>query len=151
MDKSIATLVKFNNGAFKSEAQAQLFLRKAQDGVYYSAGGSVHGNSFRNAYHINQEGVYKVEKLTRNKTTTVWTKDTTDAWKAVNTNRDARKELAAWINKARSLYNTYEQGIVPLVMKGTKSQFVVARATRLQNLKTMIDAAQERYDNMLRK
>lgn len=148
LDQSIAGLVKFNNGSFKSDKQAQLFLNKAIDGVYYTQGGSVHGNGFRHAYHINQDGVYKVEKITRKGDTTTWTKDTTDAWKAANDVRNERKQLAAWLNKAQAIHNEYEQTIVPMAMKDGNQNRVIARAERLKELQSQIDAVRKRFDNM---
>jgi hypothetical protein len=79
LDKNIASLVKFNNGQFKSPRQAKLFLSKAVDGVYYSSGGSMYSNRFRYAYHLGNNGVTKVVRmLGKGKERTVWT---TDGWK----------------------------------------------------------------------
>lgn len=148
LDKSIAQLVKYNNGKFKSEKQARLFHSKAVDGVYYSNGGSVYGNSYRNEYHLGLNGVTKVVKRTRKGEKTIWTPDKTDNWKKANEIRNQRKELAAWINKARNVHNKYEAAITKLAMNKNTMNLVIPRAKRLKELEAQIDKAQEKYDSM---
>jgi len=149
LDKSIASLVKYNNGQFKSEKQATLFHSKAVDGVYYSSGGSMYGNSFRHAYHLGPNGVEKVVKmLGKGKEKTVWTPDQTGAWKKTNDNRQQRKELAAWVNKAQSIYNKYEKTITKMAMNKETMHLVVPRAKRLKAFEEMIDKAQEKLESI---
>jgi len=149
LDKSIASLVKFNNGQFKSPKQAKLFLSKAVDGVYYSSGGNMYGNSFRHAYHLGNNGVIKVVKmLGKGKEKTVWTPDTTDGWKKSNEIRQQRKELAAWINKAGAIHNKYEQTITKMAMNKETMHLVVPRAKRLKAFGELIAQAQEKFDNL---
>lgn len=149
LDKSIASLVKYNNGQFKSDKQAKLFHSKAVDGVYYSTGGSMYGNSFRHAYILGPKGVKKVVKmLSKGKEKTVWTPDQTDGWKKSNENRQQRKELAAWINKARSIYNKYEKTITKLAMNKETMHLAVPRAKRLKAFEEMIDKAHEKFESI---
>lgn len=65
LDISFASLVKNNNGMFKSDAQAKFLLSKC-DGKEYIAGGSVYGNTYQLIYHCDDKGVTKVEKYTQN-------------------------------------------------------------------------------------
>lgn len=149
LDKSIASLVKYNNGQFKSDKQAKLFHSKAVDGVYYSSGGSMYGNTFRHAYHLGPNGVEKVVKmLSKGKEKTVWTPDKTDGWKKSNEIRQQRKELAAWINKARQIYLKYEKTITKLAMNKETMHLAVPRAKRLQAFEDLIDKAQAKFDSM---
>lgn len=73
--KSFASLVKSNNGLFKSEKQAAFLLSQCQEGKTFSTGGFVYNNPFRMFYHCNDLGVVKVEKYTANtgRTVTLWT------------------------------------------------------------------------------
>lgn len=149
LDRSIASLVKYNNGQFKSEKQAKLFHSKAVDGVYYSSGGSMYGNTFRHAYHLGPNGVEKVVKmLSKGKEKTVWTPDQTDGWKKSNENRQQRKELAAWINKAGAIHSKYEKTITKMAMNKETMHLVVPRAKRLQALEDMIDKAREKFESI---
>jgi len=149
LDKSIASLVKYNNGQFKSEKQAMLFHSKAVDDVYYSSGGSMYGNSYRHAYHLGPNGVEKVVKmLSKGKEKIVWTPDQTDGWKKTNDNRQKRKELAAWINKAGALYNKYDAALTKLAMNKNTMKLVVPRAKRLKELEAQIDKAREKFDSI---
>ena len=60
---SLASLVKTNNGLFKSEAQAKFLTSQCQGGSHI-ASGSVMGNSFMITYFCDSKGVTKVEKYT---------------------------------------------------------------------------------------
>lgn len=64
LDISFASLVKSNNGKFKSDAQAKFLLSKC-DGNEYISGGSVYGNTFQLIYHCDNQGITKVEKYTK--------------------------------------------------------------------------------------
>jgi hypothetical protein len=64
LDISFASLVKSNNGLFKSDAQAKFLLSKC-DGKEYITGGSMYGNTFQLTYYCDNRGVTKVEKYTK--------------------------------------------------------------------------------------
>jgi len=68
MDLSIsfASLVKTNNGFFKSDKQASFLLSQCRDGEY-STSGHLHGNSYQLFYTCDDAGVTKVEKSTHAK------------------------------------------------------------------------------------
>jgi predicted lipid-binding transport protein (Tim44 family) len=72
--KSFASLVKSNNGLFKSEKQAAFLLSQCQEGHVFSTGGFIYNNPFRMFYHCSAKGVVKVEKYTATtgKTVTLW-------------------------------------------------------------------------------
>lgn len=66
VEKSFASLVKSNNGKFKSEAQAKFLLSQCRDGQFIT-GGRVHGNSYTLFYVCDNTGVIRVEKQTKSK------------------------------------------------------------------------------------
>lgn len=59
---SFASLVKVNNGFFKSEKQAAFLLSQCQEENVFYAGGSVYKNSYMMEYHCDAKGVVKVVK-----------------------------------------------------------------------------------------
>lgn len=63
---SFASLVKSNNGLFKSPAQAKFLLSQCDNGVYVG-GGAVHGNTFQLHYICDAKGVVRVQKFTNAK------------------------------------------------------------------------------------
>ena len=66
VEKSFASLVKSNNGKFKSDAQAKFLLSQCRDGQFIT-GGRVHGNSYTLFYVCDNTGVVRVEKQTNAK------------------------------------------------------------------------------------
>ena len=59
---SFASLVKSNNGLFKSEKQAAFLLSVCQDAGTFYTGGQVYGNSYSLQYNCDDAGVVSVEK-----------------------------------------------------------------------------------------
>lgn len=59
---SFASLVKSNNGLFKSEKQAAFLLSVCQDAGTFYTGGQVYGNSYSLQYNCDNAGVVSVEK-----------------------------------------------------------------------------------------
>ena len=59
---SFASLVKSNNGFFKSEKQAAFLLSVCQDAGTFYTGGQVYGNSYSLQYNCDDAGVVSVEK-----------------------------------------------------------------------------------------
>lgn len=59
---SFASLVKSNNGFFKSEKQAAFLLSQCQEQNVFYAGGSIYKNSYMMEYHCDAKGVVKVVK-----------------------------------------------------------------------------------------
>lgn len=70
---SLASLVKNNNGLYKSEKQGKFLLSMSEDGVYTAMGPKIR-NSYTLFYHLDDKGVTKVEKYspTTQKTTVTW-------------------------------------------------------------------------------
>ena len=69
---SFASLVKNNNGMFKSQKQADFLLSMSNDSVY-STSGNVFRNSFYMDYFCDEQGAIKVTKRTDKKATvTTW-------------------------------------------------------------------------------
>jgi hypothetical protein len=81
---SFASLVKSNNGMFKSEAQAKFLLSQCQEENTFVCGGNVYNNSFTIFYICDSLGVVKVEKYLpkSGKTTTTWERLTADQFQA---------------------------------------------------------------------
>ena len=61
---SFASLVKSNNGFFKSDKQASFLLSQCQDENTFTASGDVYGNQYQMIYHCDDKGIVKVEKHT---------------------------------------------------------------------------------------
>jgi hypothetical protein len=59
---SFASLVKSNNGFFKSEAQAKFLLAQCQEENTFVTGGAVYRNSYTLFYICDATGVVRVEK-----------------------------------------------------------------------------------------
>lgn len=59
---SFASIVKSNNGFFKSEAQAKFLLAQCQEENTFVTGGSVYKNSYTLFYICDAQGVVRVEK-----------------------------------------------------------------------------------------
>lgn len=64
---SFASLVKNNNGFFKSEKQAAFLLSQCQDGMTFITSGDVYGNAFSLNYNCDSQGVVTVEKYLNKK------------------------------------------------------------------------------------
>lgn len=62
LTKTLANLVKTNNGLFKSEAQAHFI--KSVAGAEYVSGGNVYGKSYSLHYMLDSTGVVSVYKNT---------------------------------------------------------------------------------------
>jgi len=90
---SFASLVKSNNGFFKSEKQSAFLLSKCQDTNTFVCGGSVYNNSFTMFYICDSLGVVKVEKYTpkSGKTVTTWGRQTEEQYQANLATKEASK------------------------------------------------------------
>lgn len=63
LSTSFASLVKSNNGMFKSAAQASFLLNQCQDGEF-STSGTAYGKGYTLFYTCDAKGVTKVQKQT---------------------------------------------------------------------------------------
>jgi uncharacterized Ntn-hydrolase superfamily protein len=68
---SLASLVKSNNGKFKSEKQAQFLSSKADRDVVI-VGDICYGHSYFTEYHLDTEGVLKVVRLNKAGRKVMW-------------------------------------------------------------------------------
>ena len=96
---SFASLVKSNNGLFKSEKQAAFLLSVCQDAGTFYTGGQVYGNSYSLQYNCDDAGVVSVEKyLTKTgKIGLVWSRLTPTEFAANQADKAAAKvKDAAW-------------------------------------------------------
>lgn len=152
LDKSFATLVKYNNGMFKSDKQAK-FLSQHLDydlgeGIHYTTPNNVWGNSYIFAYSCDALGVTKVEKITGKGTVVTWERDTTNEWQDVNQKREAQKQLAAWINKA---HKTQDRMEAMLLRKVTNSAgelnmpVMISMSKKRQRVLRSINDAHEKF------
>lgn len=105
--KTLANLVKTNNGLFKSEAQAK-FLTEVV-GTEYVVGGTVMGNQFTLYYDLNSTGVTSVRKYTVGKGfTTTWER-VVDGTVSVQDAKEIKrlKRLAKSVEKSMSDRQAY--------------------------------------------
>lgn len=65
VSKSLASLVKSNNGEFKSQSQADFLLSQRNSGDSILVSGEVRGNSFTLSYVLDSTGVVEVIKNTK--------------------------------------------------------------------------------------
>ena len=96
---SFASLVKSNNGLFKSEKQAAFLLSVCQDAGTFYTGGQVYGNSYSLQYNCDKAGVVSVEKyLTKTgKIVITWSRLTPTEFAAKQADKAAAKAKdAAW-------------------------------------------------------
>jgi hypothetical protein len=64
---SLLSLAKNNAGKFKSEKQAAMFNRMANNGVLLFAGGNVYGNTWSYEFIIDDAGIIAVNKISYTK------------------------------------------------------------------------------------
>ena len=121
LTKSFATLVKFNNGFFKSEKQANFLLSKCESNVFYGESSNVYNNITRNEYHCDQTGIIKVVKYSQTKKTlkTVWNRKADQEFK-----KDLNKKLVRI--KASNKMNSLQKRITQLeYIKSTLSTKII--------------------------
>lgn len=99
---SFASLVKSNNGMFKSEAQAKFLLSQCQEENTFFVGGQVYNNSYTLSYNCDSMGVVSVEKYLpkSGKTTTTWERLTVEQFQAKQAQDAATKEREAQLQEA---------------------------------------------------
>jgi hypothetical protein len=73
--RSFFSLLKTNNGYFKSEKQASFLLDHCGDGKVFVVNGSMFNNSYNFFFECDDEGVVRVEKHTSKKIETYWERD----------------------------------------------------------------------------
>lgn len=90
---SFASLVKSNNGMFKSEAQAKFLLSQCQEENTFITSGTVYRNSFTLSYVCDAQGVVSVEKYlpTTGKTVTTWERLTVEQFEAKKADDNAHQ------------------------------------------------------------
>ena len=71
---SFASLVKYNEGRFKSAKQAKYLLSMCEDGKVFTTSGIVYRSTYVLFYFCDEQGVVKVEKYlpTTQKTEVTW-------------------------------------------------------------------------------
>lgn len=89
---SFASLVKSNNGSFKSEAQATFLLDQCQEVNVFTSTGSVYNSTFVLSYICDDKGVVKVEKFLpkTNRTEVTWVRLSDEEFKANQATQAAR-------------------------------------------------------------
>lgn len=101
---SFASIVKSNNGFFKSEAQAKFLLSQCQEENTFIAGGTVYRNSYQLFYVCDACGVIRVDKYlaTSGKTETTFNRLSSEAFETKQIETAARQQRNA-IGEAESL------------------------------------------------
>ena len=143
--KSFASLVKNNNGLFKSDAQAKFLLSQCQEKNVYMTMSSVYRNSYTLFYRCDSRGVVSVEKYLPGKGTheAVWErsgegKETVQDTKEIKRIQREIKSLekaianrqAAW---QRGEYGQHDVNLYHNAMKNDQEQ-LVAYKVRLEKM-----------------
>jgi hypothetical protein len=109
---SFASLVKSNNGLFKSEKQAAFLLSQCQELNTFICGGDVYGNNFSLFYHCDAQGVEKVIKYLpqSGKSETVWLRHVVGTVNEVEAAKQAKeqKRLKREINRLKKAIEARE-------------------------------------------
>lgn len=109
---SLASLVKSNNGIFKSQKQAQFLHSKANDGVAI-VGDICYGHSYFTEYHLDAEGVLKVIRLNKAGKKVMWERAGSVAvpiqvTKELNRLKRMHKEVSLRVQETQELMDTNE-------------------------------------------
>lgn len=109
---SLASLVKSNNGIFKSQKQAQFLHSKANDGVAI-VGDVCYGHSYFTEYHLDAEGVLKVIRLNKAGEKVMWERAGSVAvpiqvTKELNRLKRMHKEVSLRVQETQELMDTNE-------------------------------------------
>lgn len=122
LDISFASLVKYNNGYFKSEKQAAFLLSKCNNNEY-SVSACIYNNSFTIIYTCDSVGIKSVAKVTRKDTVITWERLTGKAaevaiQKGVNTlnMKKELKEIEAELDYQKEIRET----LMDKIMSGEK-------------------------------
>lgn len=105
--KSFASLVKTNNGLFKSEKQAKFLTSKLIDGAY-PVTGNLYGNSFALFYVCDSKGIKIVSKYTATTGKTVTTWERKEEGKETVQDVKAMAKLKREINKLKKSIKSRE-------------------------------------------
>lgn len=73
--KSLFSLLKTNNGHFKSDKQKEFLLSHCQSDRVFTSVRSIYNNSFQFHFICDDDGVVRVEKHTSKKIETYWERD----------------------------------------------------------------------------
>ena len=109
---SLASLVKSNNGIFKSQKQAQFLHSKANDGVAI-VGDVCYGHSYFTEYHLDAEGVLKVIRLNKAGEKVMWERAGSVAvpiqvTKELSRLKRMHKEVSLRVQETQELMDTNE-------------------------------------------
>ena len=128
---SFASLVKYNNGFFKSEKQANFLLSKCLDNVFYGESTQTYKNITRNEYRCDAQGVVSISKYSQTKKTltVTWERQEKSEFniqleKTLLLNKTNKKlnVLNARCAELVSVKRVLSDRIVKLVMKGMKAE-----------------------------
>lgn len=90
---SFASLVKTNNGMFKSSKQAAFLLSQCQEASTFYASGAVYNNGYTLAYVCDEQGVIQVKKSTKNKDSVTWDRLAATDFEVVASNKASKQAL----------------------------------------------------------
>src|SRR5690554_5735982 len=109
---SFFSLIKTNNGYFKSEKQASFLLDHCGDGKMFFVTYSVFNNRYNFFFECDDEGVVRVEKHTGKKIETYWERDPDhDAFmkrvEAQTEEKRRRASIAQRFDRIRTIVNNW--------------------------------------------
>ena len=118
ISKSLFSLVKNNNGFFKSDKQAAFLLSQCQEEYSYVGGnGSIYGNSFFFEFYMDQNGITSVVKHTNNDSKTQWMRMDDDEFASIMNLKKELRTIATWVNKAGNIVNNFETHSIQKLLK----------------------------------
>lgn len=138
--KSFASLVKANNGLFKSTKQSEFLLSKCEGGQYISPG-NVYGNNYIITYHCDDKGVTKVVKYTFSNCKTVITWERLEDGKVTVQDAKEIKRIKREIKSRQKLVNDREKNVADYT-----DMALYARAMQADH--EYIRSMQDRLDTM---
>lgn len=150
--KSFFSLIKTNNGYFKSEKQASFLLDQCGDGKMFVATYSVFNNSYNFFFECDDEGVVRVEKHTSKKVEIYWERDPDhDAFmkrvEAQAEEKRRRASIAQRFDRIRAIVNNWNARNTDCLirMMGDKSG---DELTKVVTVYTSIDNKMKKLDRL---
>lgn len=150
--KSFFSLIKTNNGYFKSEKQASFLLDHCGSDKVFITTDSMFNNSYNFFFECDDEGVVRVEKHTSKKIETYWERDPDHEGFMVRAaeleeEKRHRKAVAQRFDRIRSIVNNWNARNTDCLirMMGDKSG---DELTKIVNVYTSIDNKMKKLDRL---
>lgn len=145
IDKSFYSLIKYNNGFFKSEKQAKFLLSHCEDNLY-SVSGLVYRNSYLDVFECDDRGVVKADRYTENgqKIKSIFVRDDSVSMDDLAAKKEKflkNKERIAVINHLHSKWMEKKENLSP--MKKVDVIMSIINEGRMDDVKALLDRLNE--------